>query len=103
MNLRLLGTAALALCIGVGPAIAADKPTPVAKPVTLAVGKTIRLQMSNKQQIRTVFVDVENVVKVRPVPGDFTTILVTGLAPGQARIELTGVDGKKEVCQLGRR
>jgi hypothetical protein len=99
---RLVLVSCVAFLFALTAAQAADKPAPVAKPVSLSVGKTVRLQMSNKQAIQTVVVDTENVVKVAPVPGDFTTILVTGVAPGQARITLTGVDGKKEVCQLGR-
>jgi hypothetical protein len=99
---RLLLMSCVAFLFTLATANAADKAEPVARPVSLSVGKTIRLQMSKKQAIQTVVVDTENVVKVAPVPGDFTTILVTGVAPGQARITLTGVDGKKEVCLLGR-
>jgi hypothetical protein len=69
----------------------------------LTVGSTVPLQMTSKKPIRTVLNEREQVAVVRPMPGDPTTVLVTGLAPGWTRITLIDNSGQKEVRELGKR
>jgi hypothetical protein len=69
----------------------------------VSVGQTIRLQMSTKKPIKTAVNDREDVLRLTPVRDDPTTILVTGLAPGVARVTLTSVDGASEAWETGRK
>ncbi|MBY0528116.1 MAG: pilus assembly protein N-terminal domain-containing protein [Gemmataceae bacterium] len=95
----------LFLSVGVAiadPAAAQEKPVPQPKQLTISLGQTIRLQMSTKRPIKTVIVDRSDVLRVTPLDDDPTTIMVTGLAPGMARLTLTDVDGKKEVFGPGK-
>ncbi len=93
--------AATAAMLAVGPALADDPP---AKPrtFTVTVGQTVRLQMSTKRPIKSVFNDHEKVVHVQAVLDDPTTVLVTGLMPGRARLTMTDIDGHKEARDLGK-
>jgi hypothetical protein len=101
MRSCLISCTALALVLLAVPAFAEDKP---AKPkvVTVAVGQTVRLQMSTKRPIKTVVNDHELVIRVQPVPDDPTSIAITGLMPGRARLTLTDIDGKVESRDLGK-
>jgi hypothetical protein len=69
--------------------------------LVLSVGASQRLQMTTKRPIRTVLNENERVVRVQEIVGDPTSVLVTGLRPGRARITLTDADGQKEVQELG--
>lgn len=71
-------------------------------PVVINIGQTVKLRMSSRRPITSVFVDREGIVQVQPDPTDQTTIRVTGLAAGVARIHLTDDGGKTEVHQWGR-
>jgi Tol biopolymer transport system component len=73
-----------------------NAPKPTVR-LTVAVGSTVRVRMTTKRPIKTVFNENEFVLRVSPVPDDPTTVLVTGLRPGMTRIYLTDIDGKKEV------
>jgi hypothetical protein len=88
------------------PAVPESDKTPAAKaapaPVVISIGQTVRLQMRSKRPITSVFVDREGIVQVQPDPADQTTIRVTGLAAGVARIHLTDAGGKTEIHQWGR-
>jgi hypothetical protein len=83
------------------PLSAAEEKKPAPKPLSLTVGRTIRLQMAKKQIIKTVVIDREGVVKVAPAFNDPRTLLITGLAPGKVRIVVTGEDGQKMALNLG--
>ena len=72
-----------------------------AAPVVIAIGQTITLRMTTKRPITEVYVDREGIVRVEPVANDQTTVRVTGLAAGVARIHLTDDGGKTEVHQWG--
>lgn len=74
----------------------------VSRRVFLAVGSTVPLQMSSKRPIRTVLNENEQVARVQSLPNDPTTVLVTGLSPGRARITLIDADGKAEVLTPGK-
>jgi len=69
--------------------------------IVITVGQTVRLQMSSKKPIAKVFNDKPGIVRVSPVDDDPTTIQVTGLAPGIARISLIDKDGREEVHEAG--
>ena len=88
------------------PAVPDGGKTPAVKaapaPVVISIGQTVKLQMRSKRPITSVFVDREGIVQVQPHPGDQTTIRVTGLAAGVARIHLTDDGGKTEIHQWGR-
>jgi hypothetical protein len=92
--------AAGALVLAAVPAFAEEKPRP--RTVAVTVGQTVRLQMSSKRPIKTVFNDNETVLRVAPVPDDPTTVLLTGLAPGRARVTLIDIDGREESRDLGK-
>jgi hypothetical protein len=92
---------ALVLALTTFPALAEDKPVQP-RTIAVAVGQSVRVQMTSKRPIKSVFNDHENVVRVQPVPDDPTTIVLTGLAPGRARLTLKDVDGREEVRDLGR-
>lgn len=80
------------------PAAEEKKP---ARALSVYVGRTIRVQMANQQIIRRVVIDREGIVKVVPAFDDPRTLLITGLAPGKARIVITGEDGKQMAIQVG--
>jgi Pilus formation protein N terminal region len=69
--------------------------------IVVTVGQTVRLQMSNKKPISTVFNEKPTIVRVSPMENDPTTVLLTGLAPGIVRITLIDKDGREEVHEAG--
>jgi hypothetical protein len=105
-------TATIGLLLALQPGQAGGRPdqpsAPVAPgkagpaPVVITIGQTVKLRMSSKRPITSVFVDREGIVQVQADPTDQTTIRVTGLAAGVARIHLTDDGGKTEVHQWGR-
>jgi pilus assembly protein CpaC len=66
------------------------------KALIVPIGGTVKLQMATKKPIKTVSVNVPDVVNVRTVLGDPTTLLLTGQQPNVATLELEDVDGAKE-------
>jgi pilus assembly protein CpaC len=64
------------------------------------IGGTVRLKMSKGQPIKTVTVATPDIISVRGVPNDPTTLLVVGLQPNVTRIELEDPDGKKETYEV---
>ena len=89
-----------------GTALSQEKKVETKKSIfrqlTISVGRTVRVQMTTKRPIKTVFNENEHVVRVLPMRDDPTTILVTGLMPGIGRIHLTDIDGKTEILGPGR-
>ena len=92
------------LAIGLGlmcfTAAQAEERDPAPIPIALTVGRTIRLQLPDKSPIRRVMVENEGVVRVTPLPDDRTTVLLTGIALGRARVIVVGENGKKMVCAM---
>jgi pilus assembly protein CpaC len=64
--------------------------------LTVPINGTQRVQMSTKQPIKTVINEKENVARVRPVQGDPTSLLITGLEPGMTHLTLTDATGVQE-------
>src|SRR4051812_37655613 len=60
------------------------------------IGGTVRLQMKSKKPIKTVTNPKDNVINIRTVVGDPTTVLITGQQPDVTQIELVDIDDKKE-------
>jgi len=90
-----------AVLLAVTSLIQAQAPVPKGSPgsasaLVVSIGETIRLQMRSKKPIKKVFVSKPDVVAVRPIVNDPTRILITGLQPGVATIELTDTDNRKE-------
>jgi pilus assembly protein CpaC len=81
----------------------AQEPMPAPKPsgsVIVAINGTQRLQMSTKKPISQVNNEKENVVRVSPVIGDPSSVLLTGLEPGISRVTFRDVDGKVEAVDV---
>ncbi len=97
------GTAILFLGAAFGQEKTAAPNKPLLRRLTVSVGRTLRVQMTGKRPIKAVFNENETIVRVAPVPGDPTTLLITGLRPGIARIHLTDVDGKEEILGPAKR
>ncbi|MCI0463178.1 MAG: hypothetical protein L0Z62_40040, partial [Gemmataceae bacterium] len=95
---------ALLGCALAGTASAQEQPPPpgAATPVVVPLNGTVSLQMSTKKLIATV--DEEDkgakIVGLQILKRDPTTVLVTGLSPGIARIALTDVDKNKESFEI---
>jgi len=68
--------------------------------VIVPIGGTVRLQMKTKKAIKTVINPKDNVINIRTVAGDPTTILITGQQPDVTTIELTDVDNVKETYEV---
>ncbi len=98
---RLVLALSVALAWSMSAVGAEEKPAPT--PISLSVGRTIRLQLPDKKPIKLVTVDNEGVVRATPALDDRTTVLLTGIAPGRARVTIVGDNGKKMVCDLGKR
>jgi hypothetical protein len=94
--------AAFLLAFALAGTTPAADPRP-AQTLVVSVGQTVRLQMRTKKPIKTAVNDREDVIRLTPVRDDPTTILVTGLALGVARVTLTSADGDREVWETGRK
>jgi pilus assembly protein CpaC len=86
-------------------ALAQPKPEPVAPPapaptLTVAINGTTRLQMSKKQVIARAINHTEAVIRLAPAYNDPTTVLVTGLEPGIARVTLIDEKGNEENFEI---
>lgn len=92
----------LALLGGMGSGVdaPAQEPSPQPSPLIVPANGTRKLQMSKKQNIKTVTNPKEGVVSIRPIDDDPTTILVTGQKDGVTRIELEDSDGNKELYEV---
>lgn len=90
----------------VAPATAPGAP-PGAQPAVLRANKVVipiqgtqKLQEYTKKNLVKAESPRPNVVKVSPVEGDATTVLLTGLEAGTTTVTLTDVDGKMEVVDV---
>src|SRR5581483_6346597 len=95
--------AALAACVLLPVAATAQpeaKPAPLTGTLTVAIGGTQRLQMSRKQVIARAINGNETVLRVGPVYGDPTTVLLTGLEPGVTRVRLIDEKGVEETFEV---
>jgi pilus assembly protein CpaC len=95
----LVALAAFALLPAAVPAQEA-KPGPVTGTLTVPIGGTQRLQMTKKQVIARAINRNETVLRVGPVYGDPTTVLLTGLEPGVAVVTLIDEANKEENFQV---
>ena len=75
-------------------------PPPVLGSLVVSIGGTQRLQMSKKQIIARGINRNETVLRLAPVYGDPTTVLLTGLEPGVAMVTLIDDAGKEENFQV---
>ena len=93
---------ALSLCV-LPPALgrAQDaKPPQVTGTLIVPIGGTQRLQMTKKQVIAKAINRNEAVLRVSPVYGDPTTVLLNGLEPGVAIVTLIDEAAKEENFQI---
>jgi pilus assembly protein CpaC len=70
------------------------------KGIIVPIGGTVKLQMTTGKPIKTATVNVPDVVGIRTVLGDPSTLLLTGQQAGIAVLDLEDVDGKKEKYDL---
>jgi pilus assembly protein CpaC len=93
--------AALALCVLL-PALgrAQEKPPQLTGSLVVPIGGTQRLQMAKKQAISKAINRNEAVLRVSPVYGDPTTVLLNGLEPGVAIVTLIDEANKEENFQV---
>jgi pilus assembly protein CpaC len=95
--------AALPLCVllaGLAKAQEPAKPPVLAGSLIVPIGGTQRLQMSKKQVIAKAINRNEAVLRVSPVYGDPTTVLLNGLEPGVAVVTLIDEANKEENFQI---
>jgi pilus assembly protein CpaC len=94
--------ATLATCVLLPAAAPAQevKPAPLTGTLTVTIGGTQRLQMSRKQVIARAINGNETVLRVGPVYGDPTTVLLTGLEPGVTRVRLIDEKGVEETFEV---
>jgi pilus assembly protein CpaC len=97
----------LGMSIG-GAALTAQEPAPPPRPAALPpvrtatgaiivpIGVSQALPMSTRKAITAVRLNVEGIVRVSPNAIDPTSVILTGLASGTARLFLTDVDNKEE-------
>jgi pilus assembly protein CpaC len=96
----LLAALLLALLAGSWPAAGRAQEARPAGRLIVPLNGTIRLQMTTRRPIRTVTTPKENVVNIRPVPGDPTTVLIVGQQPDVTRIEMVDVNGRRETFDV---
>src|SRR5262245_21364260 len=101
----------LGLTVGGAP-LSAQEPAPPPRPaqpgparsatgaVVVPIGISQALQMSTKKPITAVRLNVEGIVRVSPNATDPTSVILTGLASGTARLFLTDVDQKEEAFDI---
>jgi pilus assembly protein CpaC len=105
-------TAVLLGLVVSGPFVCGQEPAPGPRPAappaerpvvsTLAVpiGVSQTLQMGTKKPITAVRLNVEGVVRAAPNAVDTSSIILTGLSAGTARLFLKDVDGQEEVYDV---
>ena len=82
------------------PSPAKEAGTARGNALIVPINGTQRLQMSNKGRIDRVLNPKENIARVTPILGDPTSVLVTGLDAGVARITLIGEGGAQENVEI---
>lgn len=83
-----------------GVCVRAQEPSSLASALIVPINDTVKLQMSKKQKIKTVINPKENVVSIRTLPGDPTTVLLVGQQEDVTRVELEDMDGNKETYKV---
>jgi pilus assembly protein CpaC len=68
--------------------------------VVLAIGGTQKLQAASKKKLLTVESEKANIVKISPIEGDPTTVLLTGLEAGSTRVRLVDESNKEESVEV---
>jgi pilus assembly protein CpaC len=68
--------------------------------IIVPVGISQTLRMSTKKAISSVRVNVDGIVRVSPNAVDPSSVILTGLAAGSARVHLTDIDGKEEMYEI---
>jgi hypothetical protein len=79
-----------------------QSPDTTPTPLIVTIGSTVRLQMKSKRSITRVVIDREGIISVRPEFNDQSTLLITGLKPGVARLSLWDDTGRREDHQWGK-
>jgi len=77
-----------------------NKPGPTTGSLIVPIGGTQRLQMTKKQNIVKAINRNEAVLRVSPVYGDPTTVLLNGLEPGVALVTLIDEGNREETFQI---
>src|SRR5580700_8963890 len=90
----LLGFAVLSLLVG-GTAMA----QPLER-IVIPLGSSLPVQMKNKQNIKTVFVEKEGVVGAEQYISTPSVVLLKALTKGTSRVELTDNAGVKESYEV---
>ncbi len=91
---------AVIVMAGGGARTPAQQPSTQPSALIVPTNGTLKLQMSKKQKIKTVTNPKENVVSLRTLQGDPTTILVTGQQDGVTHIEMEDAEGNKETYEV---
>ncbi len=102
------GTLLALLMSGLTPALAQDpcRSSALAQEagrgnvLLVPIGSTVPLQLKSRKPIKTVVNPKDNVIEIRTVGGDPTTVRITGLQPGVTTIELTDADERKETYEV---
>ncbi len=71
-----------------------------ASKVVISIGSTQKLQEFTKKNLVKAETPRANIVKISPIEGDPTTVLLTGLEAGTTSVTMTDVDGKVEVVDV---
>jgi pilus assembly protein CpaC len=74
--------------------------TPESRPVVVTIGGSVRLQMNSRKPIKTVTNPKDNLLQIRTVERDPTTVVLSGDRPGITRLELEDVDGNREIREV---
>jgi pilus assembly protein CpaC len=94
------GALLMALLLGGLSGTSWAQDTAPGKTILVPINGTVRLQMTTKKPIRTVSNPKENVLNIRTVLGDPTTVLLVGQQPDITRLEMIDVDGNTEVYEV---
>src|SRR5581483_11828529 len=109
--LRLAAVTLLGLSVGTA-GLPAQEPAPPPRPVEpaapraggsailLPIGVSQTLRMNSKKVISAVRLNMDGIVRVTPNASDPTSVIITGVAAGNARLFLTDVDGKEENFEI---
>jgi hypothetical protein len=102
-NLRIRTFVLTALiCGSVAPSVFGDDKATraVEKSLNLPVGEKVDIYMASKKAIKEAFIENEGVARVLAVTGEPSRLILIGRAVGRSQLELTDVDGRKEVYLL---
>ncbi len=104
--------AAVLISLVVGAILRGQEPVPAPRPASpptergavgtlvVPIGMSQTLQAASKKAISAVRLNVDGIVRVSPNAVDPSSIILTGLSTGSARLFLTDIDGKEEVYDV---